>query len=157
VGACGGAEGRMTEADFARIEARLGITLPKEYRHVMAVAGGELLDLSLDYRRGVDGLEAGFLTADPLFEFNLAERPKDAGTGYAFPDWWRTYVMVGTNGAGDYFCLRLDGGPGVWMIGSDCGDEPTLMYDTFQELVDRQRDWYREEMTRPELVVSVPC
>src|SRR5262245_51555072 len=131
----------MTEADFSRIEARLGITLPTEYRRVMASAGPELLSLALDYRREVDSLAPVFLTADDLIDHNLSERPRDAGTGYAFPDWWRTYVMVGTNGAGDFYCLRIDGKPGVWMIGSDCGDKATRTHRTLRELVDEQLEW----------------
>jgi hypothetical protein len=65
--------------------------------------------------------------------------------------------MVGTNGAGDFYCLRLGGKRGVWMIGSDCGDEPTRTHRTLRELVAQQQEWYREQMTDPELVTSVAC
>ena len=103
----------MTEADFSRIETQLGIALPAEYRSVMATEGPKLLNLALDYRREIDGLEAVFLTADHLIDYNLWERQADSGTGDAFPNWWQTYVMAGTNGAGDFYCLRLDGKTGV--------------------------------------------
>ena len=65
--------------------------------------------------------------------------------------------MVGTNGAGDYYCLRLDEKSGIWKIGSDCGDEPTCTHQTLQDLVAQQLEWYEEQMTDPELVVSLAC
>jgi hypothetical protein len=123
----------------------------------MATEGPKLLSLALDCRREIDGLGSVFLTADHLIDHNLSERQRDSGTGYAFQDWWRTYVIVGTNGSGDFYCLRLDETPGVWMIGSDCGDEPTRTHPRLRELVAQQLEWYREQMTDPELVVSVAC
>src|SRR5262245_15665994 len=110
----------MTEADFARIEAELGISLPDEYRRVMAASGPTLLALAQDYRGDDYYLDSVFVTPDRVIACNLSERPETSGAGYAFPGWWRTYFMTATDGAGNYYCLRLDGGPGLWMIGSDC-------------------------------------
>ena len=103
----------MTEQDLARVEAELGVRLPADYRRVIATRGAELRGLT--YRP--DGVEPphfehGRLYLDPgeLIGVNLGERGR-GGTGYAFPRWHRTFVMVGTNGAGDYYCLRLSGPP----------------------------------------------
>lgn len=146
----------MTEDDFMRIETELGVTLPPEYRRVMSVEGPKLVALALDYRRTFDGLDQVFLSANHVIGYNLGERPRDSGTGYAFKKWWLKFVMVGTSGGGDYDCLRLDAKPGVWRIGSDCGSKPTRTHPDFQSLADSLSEGYREAMRNPELVVSFP-
>jgi hypothetical protein len=146
----------MTESDFSFIEAKLGIRLPLEYRRVMASTGPKLLRLALEYERLPFDLQMVFLTPHQLVDYNLSERQKNAGTACAFPNWWKTYLLIGTNGAGDFYCLHLDNKPSIWMIGSDCGDEASLMYDSLQVLVDEQCAWFEQEMTNPELVVPLP-
>jgi hypothetical protein len=147
----------MQDTDFARIEVELGITLPSEYRRVMATAAPELVELITDYRGVVnDADEAVFLNPDTVIEFNLSERGEDAATGDAFPDWEQTFFLTGTNGAGDFYCLRLDNEPGVWMIGSDCGDEPSQLFESLSEQVESVRNEYLENMSAPEKVVAVP-
>jgi len=69
----GESETQMIEADFSRIERRLGITLPAEYRQVMATEGPKLRSLALDCRRDIDSLETVFLTADHLIDHNVSE------------------------------------------------------------------------------------
>jgi hypothetical protein len=39
-----------------------------------------------------------------------------------FPGWWRKYFIIGSNGGGSYFCLRIDGTPGVWFLWNDSGE-----------------------------------
>ena len=38
-----------------------------------------------------------YLDPKDVIRTNKLERPKDSGTGYAFPQWWKTFVLVGTN------------------------------------------------------------
>src|SRR5262245_36095819 len=127
----------MNFADFDRIEQDLQITLPQEYRAVMAALADELRLVTYV----VDGEsrcwfdEQLYLEAQALIDTNLTQRKRYSGTDFAFPNWWRTFVLFGSNGGGDYYCLRLDGQPGVWMIGSDCGNEPTLTHQSLLEYI----------------------
>src|SRR5262249_2203051 len=123
----------MTEKDLAQIEAKLQITLPKEYREMILSRSAELKALGCFD----DDLSTFYLDPKAVISTNKLERPKDAGTAYAFPKWWETFFLVGTNGAGDYYCLRLDNKPGVWMIGSDCGDKPTRLYPSLKAYIDK--------------------
>ncbi len=79
-----------------------------------------------------------YLDHDKAIETNLTERQPNAGTEDAFPGWSKTFFLIGTNGAGDYYCLRLVGDEKVWMIGSDCGVEPTEMFQTLADYVDAE-------------------
>jgi hypothetical protein len=130
----------VTDADLDRIEASLGITLPNAYRNLMGTRARELKQLT----HQIDGVSYGwfddllYLDADRVIEVNLSERRPDAETEYAFPDWAKTFFLIGTNGAGDYYCLRLKGDRKVWMIGSDCGDEPNRVYGSLSEFVEEQ-------------------
>lgn len=140
----------MTDADLNRIETRLGIALPVPYRELMRTRAEELRGLTQEIR-GVTHCwfdELLYLDADEVIEVNLSERQPDAETEFAFPNWSETFFLIGTNGAGDYYCLRLNGDRKVWMIGSDCGDEPSEMYGSLTEFVDEQVRRHAEENTR---------
>ena len=147
----------VTEADLKRIERRLGITLPKAYRELMSTRAEELKGLTYEIRgithRWFDNVL--YLDANRVIAANLAERQPDAGTEYAFPDWSKTFFLIGTNGAGDYYCLRLQGDRKVWMIGSDCGDKPNEMYESLAAFVAEQvRRHAREQPWQPPPVFS---
>ena len=116
----------MTEKDLSQIESKLKITLPQAYRDLMLGRASELKDAGCFN----DDLSTFYLDPEKIISVNKLNRPKDSGTGYAFPKWWQTCFLVGTNGGGDYYCLRLDNKPGVWMIGSDCGGKPTRVDHT---------------------------
>ena len=124
----------MTEKDLSQIENRLKITLPNEYRALMLARAAELMEAGCFG----DDLSAFYLHPKQVVQANKLERPKESGTGYAFPRWWETFFLVGTNGGGDYYCLRLDNKPGVWMIGSDCGDKPTRVARSLKAFVDKR-------------------
>ena len=134
----------MTENDLAEIEAKLKITLPSDYREMM-LASGDKLKASGCFNNDFPSF---FLEPEEIIRTNKLERQKDAGTAYAFPNWWKTFFLVGTNGGGDYYCLPLDDQPGVWMIGSDCGDEPIIVDSTLTEFVDERLEEYEEENGR---------
>jgi|GEM_PF-654168 len=136
----------MTERDLAEIESKLKITFPNEYRDLMLTRAETLRScgcFSGDFPRL-------FLDPAQIIEFNITEKVSDSGTQDAFPNWWREFVLVGTNGAGDFFCLRLDDTPGVWMIGSDCGDKPSLMAKSLRNFVDEAVREHEEEHSREE-------
>lgn len=147
----------MTDADFARIETELQIKLPAEYRREMATAAPALIQLLVGYQGHFDEYEALFLTGEFVIAANQRERDADSGTSYAFPEWQRTFVMIGTDTAGGYYSLRLDEEPGVWMIGSDCGSEATQVHDSLADCVQEMRQTYEDLMGDPDDAVAVPC
>lgn len=140
----------MDEQEMARVEQELGIRLPAEFRRTMESDGTMMRGLT--YRR--DGVEQpyfdGHLYLDPgaFIGINLGERDYNY-TARGFPGWWQTFVMVGTNGGGDYYCLRLDDGPGVWMIGTDCGSKPTKTHDHLADYFRDLMSSYQAEVVTP--------
>ena len=134
----------MTDRDLAEIESKLKIALPNEYRDLI-LTHAETLHSCGCFSGDLPRL---FLDPAQIIEFNITEKLSDSGTEDAFPNWWREFVLIGTNGAGDYFCLRLDGTPGVWMIGSDCGDESSLMAVSLRNFVDEAVRQHEEEQKR---------
>ena len=121
----------MNESELALVEQRLGISVPASYKTLFLSRFDELQSTGFF---GGD-LSCLFLQTATVIDYNQMERADDAGTHYAFPGWWETFFLVGTNGAGDFYALRLDGSAEVWMIGSDCGDEPTLISPSLDNFV----------------------
>lgn len=111
----------MNDADLDKIEAKLKLQLPNAYRTMMRTTGERIVAAY-----GPDkGMATIFASIEQIVSANKEERRPKSETRAAFPKWWETFFLFGTNGAGDYFCLRLDGKPGVWVIGTDCGDTPS--------------------------------
>jgi uncharacterized protein (TIGR02996 family) len=141
----------VNDDELDRIEQELAIRLPAAYRVVMASKGGEFR--ALTYR--LDGRDVPYfgddlwLNTDEFISTNKVEREPGMGTSYAFPKWWKTFFMFATNGGGDYYCLRLDNGPGVWMIGSDCGSEPTQTDASLVTYIKGRLAEYMPEVTSP--------
>lgn len=135
----------MTEADIDRIETRLGIAVPAEYREFQTSRGDKLKGLT----HVLGGVSYGFfddslyLDAETVIETNRIERKPDSGTGDAFPGWWETFFLIGSDGGGGYYGLRLDGQPGVWMIGSDVEDAERVN-ESLGEYVEQEIERYRE-------------
>ncbi|MFN0020507.1 MAG: SMI1/KNR4 family protein [Pirellulaceae bacterium] len=141
----------MTEGDLTEIESKLSVVLPEKYRDLM-LARAEILRSSGCFN---SELSRFFLERDKIIRFNIMERLSDSGTGDAFPNWWEEFLLVGTNGAGDYFCTRLDNKPGLWMIGSDCGDQPSLIADSLPAFIDDSVQEHQKEQERAEKRQSV--
>lgn len=147
----------MTDADLNRIEAKLRITLPASYRKLMGTRAEELKGLTHEIRGKTYGWfdYLLFLSAKQVIDVNLAERKTISATEEAFPKWSKTFFLIGTNGAGDFYCLRLKGDQKVWMIGSDCGDKPSKMYDSLTQFVNVQVRRHKEEpLWQPPPVLS---
>lgn len=122
----------MTPATLKRIEVKLGIKLPHGARATLGERGA---DLKSTYRIR-DTTYPAFMSPKELISTNLTERLPDSGTGYAFPGWWKSYVIIGSDGGGGYHCLRLDGKPGIWMLGSDDNDKAEPIYSTLTDYID---------------------
>jgi hypothetical protein len=124
----------MTEDALKRIEGGLAISLPVEYRETMLARGAELRRLVAERGRSLGQfIEA---SANQALITNCSERLPGMGTSEAYPKWWTQFFLIGTDGGGGYYCLRLDGVPGVWMIGSDNGDEPEKKFDSLVDYLD---------------------
>lgn len=134
----------MTETDLLRIESSLDLRLPGRYRE-LHLNHAEMLQ-RLGWSE--EAMVPFYLTAEHVIDPNLEERGADTDTAGTFPGWWNTFVLIGTNGGGDYYCLRLDDQEGVWMIGSDCGDTPTLVAKTFQGFVETTIAEHEAEQAR---------
>lgn len=149
----------MNEADFIRMETELGIILPTEYRPVMTTLANELRQLTLEFRGSCDDECLVYLDADRVLLNNLSERGDSGLSERAdsgpIPDWAQTYFLIGDNTGGDFFCLRLDKTPGVWVIGSDC--EEGQVAETFEQYVQTRLNDARDEMGDPALALAVPC
>jgi SMI1 / KNR4 family (SUKH-1) len=135
----------MNEPDLLRIEKALQISLPSEYRKFMLERSTELESYREEFCGESRSIFSDWLYLDPdeIIRVNLSDRDSHSDVADIFPNWWRTFFMYGTNGAGDYFCQRLDGVPGTWMIGSDCGVEPSLLDATLEEEVEERLEYFR--------------
>ena len=123
----------MNEASLKRVEGGLAIILPAEFRAFMLARGAELRQINEETRGKLrQFIEA---TANELLILNCYERMPGSGTSDAVPQWWKEYLLIGTDGGGGFYGVCLDGRPGVWMIGSDCG-EPEKKFDTLTEYVE---------------------
>ena len=138
----------MTQIDFQSIEEKLGVTLPGAYIKKIE----ELL--KSERAAAFEGeFSSLFVDTESIVRFNTLERTDDAGTQYAFPDWWKTFVLIGTNGGGDYYCLRLDSSDQrVWMIGSDCGDKPSVMNSSLEEFI---QEFYQDYLQQQQAEQAV--
>jgi hypothetical protein len=129
----------MKNRDFARIESALSVALPAEFKEVMLDRGDEAREVAAEHPLLSEHL---LLDPDDMIRRNLSEREAEMGTAEAFPNWWKKFVIVGDNGGGDYYCLRLAGDGPVWMIGSDCGSKATKKFEFYAEFVDNAINSY---------------
>ena len=136
----------MKESDLTRIEGALGISLPAAYRDVMLTRAEELKEVG---QRHDFFAETVFVDPERLIGANQSEREPDMGTASAFPKWWQRFVLVGTDGGGNYYCLRLEEDERVWLIGSDCGARPKKKFDSFSDFIDSTIQSYENAESLP--------
>jgi glycine oxidase len=137
----------INDVEFERIERELGVRLPRDFRDALATRS-DLRALThvlagVVYPYFLDSL---YLEPNDLVRANTLERKPDAATQYVFPGWWRDYLIIGSDGAGDYFCLRLDNSPGVWFLCNDSG-EISLPYGSLGEYIEMLLEQYRSEQS----------
>jgi hypothetical protein len=139
----------MTDVDLARIEAELGITFPPSYRELVRTRAAELAGLTEAFRGEVrPWFEPWvFLSPDWLISANTFERSPESAVGYSRPGWWQEYLLCGTDLGGDYFCLRLDGSPEVWLLEHETG-KVKFRYKSLAEHVEYRIERHREERRR---------
>jgi len=128
----------MTATQLASIEQRLSVRLPAEFGTVLAEHGQRLQDATYELgwsKKAKYFVDQIFLAPDQFVRVNMAERSVEA-TGRLYPGWEKSFVLVGSNGAGDFYALRLDETPGVWLIGTRCGDTPTRTQESLSGYVD---------------------
>lgn len=107
------AEGKiMTEADLVKIESALGYSLPAHYRTFILQHGNEIrrIENALPLR--------SVLYTDPeeMIDANNFSRTGDVfRLGEGQLPWPENYLLVATDGGGDYWYVHRDGAdPGVW-------------------------------------------
>lgn len=137
----------MTKPDLDRIEQQLGIKLPTFYRELMLHRREELANCTYEEEeRLVDWFaDRIYERAERIIKDNLDFREPDMGVADAFPDWWKTFFIIGTNGGGDFYCIKLDGTQGLWMIGTDCGSNPVHLDESFDHRIDEELNNFRVE------------
>lgn len=124
----------MTIDELQRIAAAIDVVLPATYVDVISRRDAEL---RRDSKSTYEGVFWGvFVDPQRMIDENLEQRQTCGTTEHFFPEWWKTFVLIGTDGGGCYYCARLDGGPGIWYIGTDCDPEPKQTHASVDELID---------------------
>lgn len=109
----------MTERDIGRVEKALGVRLPAHYRRFLAGYGTAVARLK---REGA--FVPLFTAAKDIIEANAALRadPARQPTNRDRDPWPLRYLVVGADGAGDYWCVDLTGRrETVWRFDSEAG------------------------------------
>lgn len=123
----------MTEESLRRVEGGLAITLPHEFWELMRTRGAELKELNAELggrlRKSIE------LTANDLLILNCSERRPESEMANAMPKWWKQFLMFGTDARGGFWCVRLDGAPGVWRISPD--DAAKKQFESLADYVER--------------------
>jgi hypothetical protein len=106
----------MIEGDIRRVEGALGIRLPQQYRSLLSNRTDEMLALC----RRVKYRAVLWADADDIIRENsfVRDNPGDMPLGDDEDNpqpWPANYLLVGTNGGGDYWFVHLDDAqPGLW-------------------------------------------
>ena len=101
----------MVEPQLQEIESRLGITLPPRYRALLLDFPPQLF--KPDAKEGTEwawmGEDSGlFHTVASAVAYNQSVRePGFLPVNMETEPWPAEYLIIGTNGAGDHFCVRL--------------------------------------------------
>ncbi len=115
----------MTEANVARIEAELGVTLPVHYREFVLAYPQRLRDAKMDFGSEQRPASDSFLFDAPraVIDANRAVRKPgllvtDGETG----PWPEGYLIVGKDGGGNCWCIKLAGrSKAVWFFDHEEG------------------------------------
>lgn len=135
----------MTDNDLAQIEADLEIALPPDYREFLGSRADELRQVTVT----VDGQEVPwfedslYLDVGHIVGVNLAQRHRNSTTTTFFPDWWKRFLLIGGDGDGNYYCLRLGRGREVWCIGTACDRMPVAIFLSLEDFVDEELQSHR--------------
>ena len=131
----------MTESDILGIESALGLALPRDYRQFLVAGVDEAKRIAED----LPFLATSWTDADEIIRGNRLARAfademtigEDEDDETSWPD---RYVLVGTNGGGDFWFVQADGGePGLWFWEHE-SHEIRHCHTTFDEYVDSLRN-----------------
>ena len=136
----------MTREEVGQVERELGVQLPQDYRDVL-LGSDDLRALThvLGDRVYPVFQDSLYLEPDELIFVNRCERNSDAATEYVFPGWWKEYILIGSNGAGDYFCVCVDGRPGVWFLCNASGKVHHCYGTVHEYVLMRLEQYYIEQ------------
>ncbi|MHC2069277.1 SMI1/KNR4 family protein [Bremerella sp. T1] len=133
----------MTEAELDQIADALAVVLPQEYRELMQTRGKWLAATGLLN----DELSPLYLKVDRIVQDNHSFRDRETMFGQTYPQWWKTFFLIGTNGAAGFYALRWDGTPGVWLLGGIFWEpEPSKLYDSLAEFVEDKLETAQDHM-----------
>lgn len=115
----------MTEAEVARIEARLKVVLPPHYRSFVLAYPRTLLNAALDMKTWQEPAAESFLFNDPKRVIDINRAVREPGRlmldGESEP-WPGNYLIVGADGGGNYWCVDLEKqGKTVWFFDHEQG------------------------------------
>jgi SMI1 / KNR4 family (SUKH-1) len=108
----------MTEADVARIESELGVTLPAHYREFVLAYPRSLRDARFEYNQ--EPASASFLFEDPQLVIDYNKGMREPGllvTDSETAPWPGEYLIIGTDVGGNCWCVKLTGrSKAVWLF-----------------------------------------
>jgi hypothetical protein len=137
----------VTERDVARVEKQLGVQLPGHYRHFLIHHGAAIAKA-----RRNEIFVPFFTTAKEIIDANkdLRVNPSLRDTNHDTEPWPLKYLIVGTNGGGDDWCVDLtDEREVIWLFESEA-------YGTFRHAEPSTWAGYLEELRSPKPVESRP-
>lgn len=108
----------MTQADIARIEAELGISLPAPYCEFVLAYPQSLREAKFAYNQ--EPASASFVFDNPQLVIDLNRGMREPGLlvmdGETAP-WPNEYLIIGADGGGNYWCVKLGGrSKAVWFF-----------------------------------------
>jgi len=142
----------MTDADVGAIEARFGIQLPADYRRFLLAYPAELIATKKNLGWKQESPAERELYNNPARSIQYNEDARRPGTPWTPDDgpWPEHFFIIGDDQCGNYWCVDLDGAPGVWFYDHDTGDfEPVaLSIEEFaRDVLLEVRTWNAEQST----------
>ena len=104
-----------------------------------------MMKCTLPYQRGAVGKPVVNLDLENLIAANKDQRSDEMAAADAFPEWWKEYLLIGSNFGGDYYAIKLDGTRGVWYLACSAGEKKQYA-KTIEECYKKSLDSYNEEL-----------
>jgi SMI1 / KNR4 family (SUKH-1) len=144
----------MTESEIQRLESRLTIRLPDEYRDFLLSYPRQLVEAKkeLAWKRESPSERELINDANRLASLNDFIRLPDTPWTSDDGPWPRHYFVIGDDECGNYWCLDVrTPTTAVWFYDHDAG-EFQQEYDSLHEFADallvRAEQWNRERKDR---------
>src|SRR5215210_7185118 len=141
----------MTNADVAKVESALAVTLPAHYRRFLLAYPQSLIDNKLDLGWVQEAPADRQLYNNParLIELNRDVRlPGTPWVGEAGDPWPDNYFVIGDDQCGNYWSVDLQASdPGVWFYDHEIGAferQHECLHDFGKSLLKEIADFNRE-------------